>query len=236
MPSCSLHPLDAVQRFGCSQQVFCRAKFAFAERSAAMKAPVGLLSDRTVCDSRWRGLAPTSSQMYIRLHCLRVLWNLSRCFPNLKIILWSGPSVFKFNLKRTVIFSSEVFEFATAASRASWYQLAIFWIWFYKSDFKNTCWASPKPDIQHKIAPTVHPRWHRISKFSWRKNCFRKIVVDSFNIAQNRNYYFRFWRQKAEVSLPKKSSNFMVCSIQSRSQEQDLPSPVFSLKTGPDTS
>ena len=28
----------------------------------------------------------------------------------------------------------------------------------------------------------------------------------------------------------------MVCSIQSRSQEPDLPSPVFSLKTGPDTS
>ena len=26
-----------------------------------MKAPVGLLSDRTVCVSRWRGLAPTSS-------------------------------------------------------------------------------------------------------------------------------------------------------------------------------
>ena len=69
-----------------------------------------------------------------------------------------------------------------------------FWIWFYKSDFKNTCWTSPKPDIQHKIAPTVHPRWHWISKFSWRKNCFRKIVVDSFNIVSNRNYYFRFWR------------------------------------------
>ena len=28
-----------------------------------MKAPVGLLSDRTVCDSRWRGLAPTSSRL-----------------------------------------------------------------------------------------------------------------------------------------------------------------------------
>ena len=26
-----------------------------------MKAPVGLLSDGTVCVSRWRGLAPTSS-------------------------------------------------------------------------------------------------------------------------------------------------------------------------------
>ena len=34
---------------------------AFAERSAAMKAPVGLLSGRAVCASRWRGFAPTSS-------------------------------------------------------------------------------------------------------------------------------------------------------------------------------
>ena len=34
---------------------------AFAERSAAMKAPVGLLSGSAVCDSRWRGFAPTSS-------------------------------------------------------------------------------------------------------------------------------------------------------------------------------
>ena len=34
---------------------------AFAKRSAAMKAPVGLLSGSAVCDSRWRGLAPTSS-------------------------------------------------------------------------------------------------------------------------------------------------------------------------------
>jgi len=63
-----------------------------------------------------------------------------------------------------------------------------------------------------------------------------KIGVDSFNIASNRNYYFRFWRQKAEVSPPKNLSDIMICSIQSRSQEPDLPSPVFSLKTGPDTS
>ena len=33
-----------------------------------------------------------------------MLWNLSTCFPKLKIILQSGPSVFKFNLKWTVIF------------------------------------------------------------------------------------------------------------------------------------
>ena len=101
---------------------------------------------------------------------------------------------------------------------------------------QNICWASPKPDIPHKIALATRFRWYRISKFSWIKICSMKIGVDSFNIASNRNYYFRFWRQKAEVSPPKNLSDIMICSIQSRSQEPDLPSPVFSLKTGPDTS
>ena len=34
---------------------------AFAKRSAAIKAPVGLLSGSAVRDSRWRGVAPTSA-------------------------------------------------------------------------------------------------------------------------------------------------------------------------------
>ena len=34
---------------------------AFAKRSGAMKAPVGLLSGSAVCDSRWRGVALTSA-------------------------------------------------------------------------------------------------------------------------------------------------------------------------------
>ena len=34
---------------------------AFAQRSGAMKAPVGLLSGSAVCDSRWRDVAPTSA-------------------------------------------------------------------------------------------------------------------------------------------------------------------------------
>ena len=36
-------------------------KFVFAQRSGAMKAPVGLLSDRTVLRSKMEGLTPTSS-------------------------------------------------------------------------------------------------------------------------------------------------------------------------------
>ena len=49
IPSRSLRRDGAdLKGFGISQQAFCRAKFAFAQRSGAMKAPVGLLSDRTV--------------------------------------------------------------------------------------------------------------------------------------------------------------------------------------------
>ena len=44
---------------------------AFAERSVAMKAPVGLLSGRAVCVSRWRGFAPTSSAERDKTHFLR---------------------------------------------------------------------------------------------------------------------------------------------------------------------
>ena len=138
-----------------------------------MKAPVGLLSDRTVCDSRWRGLAPTSSQMYIRLHCLQALWNLSMRLPNLKIILQSRPSVFKFNLKRAVIFLHKNFRICNRSKQGELVPTHKFWIRFFKSDFKNTCWASPKTDIQHKnaLVPHLNGRW--ISKF-FEKNSFQK--------------------------------------------------------------
>ena len=49
-------------------------------------------------------------------------------------------------------FAQEVFEFTIAASRASWYRLASFEPDFLQIQLQNTCWASPKPDIPHKIA------------------------------------------------------------------------------------
>ena len=62
---------------------------------------------------------------------------------------------FQVQLEADGYFSAqEVFVFASTASRASWYQLAIFQSDFFK--FKNTCWASPKPDIQRKNAPTAY--------------------------------------------------------------------------------
>ena len=92
-----------------------------------------------------------------------------------------------------LFFCTKIFEFATAASRASWCQLTSFEPDFLQIQLQSTCWASPKPDIPHKIALATRFRWYRISKFSWRKICSMKIGVDSFNIASNRNYHFRFW-------------------------------------------
>ena len=95
--------------------------------------------------------------LYIRLPCLLQLWSLSMRSPRFENHFAIETVRFQVQLEADGYFSvQEIFAFAIVASRASWYQLAIFWIRFFKSDFKNTCWASPKPDIQHKIALTVH--------------------------------------------------------------------------------
>ena len=51
-------------------RILCRAKralFAFAQRSGAMKAPVGLLSDRTVLRSKMEGLRPDKFAFSVKL-------------------------------------------------------------------------------------------------------------------------------------------------------------------------
>ena len=121
--------------------------------------------------------AAQNKQMYIRLHCLRVLWSLSRCFPNLKIILQIRPSVFKFNLKRTVIFLHKKFRVCNRSKQGEPVPTRKFWIRFYKSEFKNACWASPKPDIQHKIAPTAYLSRRWTSKFSQKKFVLVKFAL-----------------------------------------------------------
>ena len=196
---------------GVPQQAFCNANGVCIDRHIACRCRRCIY----VCPACERCEASQRDFQIWKLFC-----NQDRPFSS---STWSGR----------LFFCSGSFRVCNRSKQGELVPPRNFWIRFFKSNFKNACWASPKPDIQHKIALATRFRWYRISKFSWRKICSMKIGVDSFNIASNRNYYFRFWRQKAEVSLPKKSSNFMVCSIQSRSQEPDLPSPVFSLKTGP---
>ena len=44
--------------------------FAFAQRSGAMKAPVGLLSDRTVLRSKMEGPCPDKFAFGVRIGCV----------------------------------------------------------------------------------------------------------------------------------------------------------------------
>ena len=54
--------------FSCKlPKVACFQKFAFAKRSAAMKAPVGLLSDRTVLRSKMEGPRPDKFAFGVRI-------------------------------------------------------------------------------------------------------------------------------------------------------------------------
>ena len=86
------------------------------------------------CSGYWRSLAG-----------LRVLWSLSTCFPNLKIILQIRPSVFKFNLKRTVIFCSGSFRVCNRSKQGELVPPRNFRIRFYKSSFKTLVGLRPNP-------------------------------------------------------------------------------------------
>jgi len=88
-----LHPTDAVQGFGCPQQVFCNAKQADVYTSALLAG----------------AMKP-----------LKVLPKFENHFANQTVR-------FQVQLEADgYFFAQEVFEFAIAAGRASWYQLTIF--------------------------------------------------------------------------------------------------------------
>jgi len=99
MQSHSLHPTDAVQGFGCSQPVFCRAKRAVVYTSALLAGAMKPL----------KVLSKFENHFAIRTVRFQVQLEADGYF-----------------------FAQEVFEFATAASRASRYHLAIF-----EFDFTN---------------------------------------------------------------------------------------------------
>ena len=64
-----------------------------------------------------------------------------------------------------LFFCSGFFCVCVHSKQGELVQTRNFWIWFYKSDFKNTCLASPKPDVQHKNALVSHLNDRWISKF-----------------------------------------------------------------------
>ena len=142
----SLHRHDAVQGFGCSQQVFCRAKFAFAERSAAMKAPVVLLSDRTVLRSKMEGPRPDKfADVYtsaLLASAMKPL-NATSKFENHFAI---RPVSFQVQLEAGGYFSVQKFSHLQPpqAGRAGTTSQVLNLI-FYKSSFKTLVGLRPNP-------------------------------------------------------------------------------------------
>ena len=78
-----------------------------------------------------------------------------------------------------------------------------FWIRFFK--FKNTCWASPKPDIQHQntLVPHLNGRW--ISKFLgekfvlWKSSLIHLIshktgtITSGFEGKKRKYHFLKIW-------------------------------------------
>ena len=69
--------------------------------------------------------------LYRQTHCLLQLWSLSMRSPDLKIILQLRPSVFKFNLKRTVIFLYKNFRICNRRKQGEPVPPRKFWTWFF---------------------------------------------------------------------------------------------------------
>ena len=136
--------------------------------------------------------------LYIRRLCLLVLWSLSTCPPILKIILQVRPSVFKFNLKRTVIFLHK--NCADCASSLTLNEQI-----FLKKKF-----VSGKTALIHLISHQTGPI---TSGFEYKKRNYQFLKIKftmwyNFSMVCSRKPEASlplFYNQKPEVRPPKKS-------------------------------
>ena len=193
MQSRSLHPTDAEHKgFGHSPTSILQRKKCFC------------IDENIACRCRRCIYVCPACYNYEASQCASQIWK-SFCSQDrpFSSSTWSGR----------LFFLQKVFEFVTAASRASWYQLTIFESDFTNPNSKILVGLRPNPIFRTKIVLAAHPDGHCIRKFL-EKTHSKEFRVDSHNIVSNRNYYFRFWRQKAEVSLPKNLNVIMVCFLQ----------------------
>ena len=157
MQSRSLHPTDAEHKgFGHSPTSILQRKKCFC------------IDENIACRCR--------RCIYVCPACGRYETS-QHTFQNSKIILRSRPSIFKFHLMRAVIFLHKNFRVCNRSKQGELVPTHKFWIRFFKSDFKNACWALPKPDIQHKnvLVPHLNGRW--ISKFLGEKFVSEKSAL-----------------------------------------------------------
>lgn len=135
--------------------------------------------------------ATQNKQMYIRLHCLRVLWSLSTCFPNLKIILQSRPSVFKFNLKRAVIFLHKNFRVCNRSKQGEFVP---------PRNFLNLFFTNPASKRLLGFAQTRYSA-QNCAGYTFPLIPNKQIFLEKNLFYENRRWFIQYYI-KPELSLP----------------------------------
>ena len=142
--------------------------------------------------------------LYIRLPC-ECYETSQRAFQNWKSFCNQDRPFSSSTWSGRLFFCTKIFEFATAASRASRYHLASFEPDFLQIQLQNTCWASPKPDIQHKNALVSHLNDRWISKFlgekfvSWKSSLINLIshktgtIASGFEGKKRKYHLLKIW-------------------------------------------
>ena len=136
MQSRSLHPTDAEHKgFGHSPTSILQRKKCFC------------IDENIACRCR--------RCIYVCPACGRYETS-QHTFQNSKIILRSRPSIFKFHLMRTTIFLLRKFSSLQPQQVGRVSTNLQFLNPILQIQLQNTCWASPKPDVQHKNALVSH--------------------------------------------------------------------------------
>ena len=134
-----------------------------------LKPAPKLCRSERVWDSPTSIFATQNKQMYIRLHCLRMLWNLSTCIPKFENHFAIRTVRFQVQLEADGYFSAQKFSHLQPPQAGRVGTNLQFLNQIFQIRLQKCLWALPKPDIQHKnvLVPHLNGRW--ISKFLGEK-------------------------------------------------------------------
>ena len=105
---------------------------------------------------------------------LRALWNLSTCFPKFENHFAIRTVCFQVQLEVDGYFSAQKFSHLQTPQAGRVGTNLQFLNPILQIQLQNTCWASPKPDVQHKNALVSHLNDRWTSKFLGKKFVFGK--------------------------------------------------------------
>ena len=128
--------------------------------------------------------------MYIRLHCLQQLWSLSMCFPNLKNHFAIKTVRFQVQLEADGFFLLRKFRVCIRSKQGELVPTYNFLNLILQIRLQKHLLGFAQTQYSAQECASSAQLRSLNKQISWRKIRFLKIVVDTFNIAQNRKYHF----------------------------------------------